>query len=217
MRDLYPGYDVLAKRETQSWNDITRRVIAERLGVDPATHKFFSDEEWATLRAICDRIIPQPAARTDPVPIAALLDRKLTHGLHDGYRNAQLPPAREAWKRGLHAIEKEASALRLAPFPALAPDQQDELLRDMQEGKLHDAAWGDMPCALFFKARLLPDIVKTYYAHPTAWSEIGWGGPASPRGYVRLRADFRDPWEASEARPGHAVQALRENRRVGNR
>jgi len=24
-----------------------------------------------------------------------------------------------------------------------------------------------------------------YYMQPTAWSEIGWGGPASPRGYVR--------------------------------
>ena len=57
MRDLYPGYDVLAKRDTPSWNDITRKVIAERLGVDPSAHSFFSDEEWATLRAVCDRII----------------------------------------------------------------------------------------------------------------------------------------------------------------
>jgi hypothetical protein len=40
--------------------------------------------------------------------------------------------------------------------------------------------------------------VFAYYAHPTAWSEIGWGGPASPRGYVRLDFNERDPWEAAE-------------------
>ena len=46
------------------------------------------------------------------------------------------------------------------------------------------------------------DIVRAYYAHPTAWSEIGWGGPASPRGYVRMDFDERDPWEAAEAKHG---------------
>src|SRR5262252_10658338 len=54
-----------------------------------------------------------------------------------------------------------------------------------------------------------------YYMHPTAWSEIGWGGPASPRGYVRMDFDRRDPWEAAEAKPGREAEALRENRRVG--
>ena len=82
-------------------------------------------------------------------------------------------------------------------------------------GELRNQAWGDMPCGLFFKARLLPDIVKTYYSHPTAWNEIGWGGPASPRGYVRLGADRRDPWEAAEAKRGREAKAYRENKRVG--
>lgn len=43
---------------------------------------------------------------------------------------------------------------------------------------------------------LLAAIVKIYYAHPAAMSEIGFGGPASPRGYVRLGADRFDGWEA---------------------
>ncbi len=60
------------------------------------------------------------------------------------------------------------------------------------------------------------DIVHAYYAHPTAWSEIGWGGPASPRGYVRMDFDERDPWEAAEAATdGDAKTARRKNRRVG--
>ena len=50
-----------------------------------------------------------------------------------------------------------------------------------------------MDCAVFFAKRLLPDVVFAYYAHPTAWNEIGFGGPASPRGYVRMGFDRRRP------------------------
>ena len=72
-----------------------------------------------------------------------------------------------------------------------------------------------MPPELFFAKRLLHDVVGAYYAHPAAWNEIGFGGPASPRGYVRMNFDRRDPWEAAEARPGREDEARRENARVG--
>jgi hypothetical protein len=48
---------------------------------------------------------------------------------------------------------------------------------------------------------VIPDITHAYYAHPTAWNEIGFGGPASPRGYARMGLDRRDPWEAPRAQP----------------
>ena len=53
-----------------------------------------------------------------------------------------------------------------------------------------------------------------YYSHPTAWSEMGFGGPASPRGYVRMELDRRDPWEAAESKAGGEAHALRENKHV---
>jgi hypothetical protein len=56
-----------------------------------------------------------------------------------------------------------------------------------------------MPCKLFFNERAVHDIAGAYYAHPTAWNEIGFGGPASPRGYVRMGFDKRDPWDAVES------------------
>jgi hypothetical protein len=52
----------------------------------------------------------------------------------------------------------------------------------------------------FFADPLLKAIAGLSYAHPVAWSDIGFGGPASPRGYVRLGFDTRDPWEAKERR-----------------
>jgi len=71
-----------------------------------------------------------------------------------------------------------------------------------------------MSPAHFFEQRLLHDIVVAYWSHPTAWNEIGWGGPASPRGYVRMGLDRRDPWEAVEAKPGQEEVVRRQNRRV---
>jgi hypothetical protein len=213
MNDRYPGYDVLAKRRTPSWNDATRRVIDQRLAL-PRGPRFFTEDEWLTLTAICDRIVPQPKDRP-PVPLAAMVDDKMASNRTDGYRDARLPKMQDAWRRGLRALDAEARARRGGRFNALDAAEQDALLTRMQRGAADNPAWDGMPGELFFKHRLLHDVVAAYYAHPTAWNEIGFGGPASPRGYVRMGFDHRDPWEAAEAKPGHEQDALLKNRDVG--
>ncbi len=210
--DRYPGYDVLAKRHSVSWNDATRRTIDHRLSL-PGEPRFFTEAEWQTLAAVCDRIMPQPKDRP-PVPLAAMLDDRLLSGRTDGFRYAELPQQDEAWRRGLAALDAEARARHGGRFHAIDATEQDELLRRMQQGELSGPEWGGMSSRLFFEHRLLHDIATAYYAHPTAWNEIGFGGPASPRGYVRMDFDRRDPWEAAEAKPGQEARALRENRRV---
>jgi hypothetical protein len=213
MPERYPGYDVLAKRFTPSWNRQTRAVIERRKAVQQEP-RFLPAEEFSILRAIAERIVPQPKSR-EPIPVAALVDDRLFRGETDGYRNAGLPPEREAWLRGLKAFEAEARRAHGNGFVPLAEYSRDALLEQAQAGSLGDPAWGAMRCDLFFRDRLLPDIVKAYYSHPTAWSEIGFGGPASPRGYVRMGWNRRDPWEAAEAHRGEEAAALRSNRRVG--
>lgn len=211
----YPGYDVLAKRDSPSWNEQTRRVIDQRLAVDADAHRFFCDEEWPTVRAVCDRVIPQPQDKPGRVPIAALLDEQLHRSATEGYRDARLPPMREAWKQAVRALDAESLHSHGRRFHALEGEQQDTLLRRVQHGEVHKAAWETLPAKTFFEERVLRDITRLYYGHPTAWNEIGFGGPAAPRGYVRMGFDRRDPWEASEAHPGREEQARRENARVG--
>lgn len=213
MSERYPGYDVLAKRHTPSWNEQTRRVIDRRLAL-PREPRFLAEAEWRTLEAVCGRIVPQPKTRP-PVPTAAMVDARLFENRGDGYRDYRLPPLREAWQKGLKAIRIEARRRHGVGFEALDAVEQDALLRAAQDGLLSDPAWEGMDCALFFAKRLLLDIVMAYYGHPTAWNEIGFGGPASPRGYVRMNFDRRDPWEAAEASPGREAEAARENSRVG--
>jgi hypothetical protein len=74
---------------------------------------------------------------------------------------------------------------------------------------------GRLRLFVLFLHRVIPDITHAYYAHRSAWNEIGFGGPASPRGYVRMGLDRRDPWEAVEAHPGEEATAARKNARVG--
>lgn len=209
----YPGYDVMAKRRTQSWNETTRQVINRRLAV-PREPQFFTLGEWKTLEAVSRRIMPQQD-RHPPIPLAAYVDHRLVLGIGDGYRYATMPHDGDAWRRGLAALEAEAQARHSLAFHALPPSDQDELLALMQRGELNDPAWQGMPPATFFAHRLVPDITHAYYAHPAAWNEIGFGGPASPRGYVRMGLDRRDPWEAAEIEPKEQAATERKNSRVG--
>jgi hypothetical protein len=210
--ERYPGYDVLAKWSGPSWNDKTREVITRRLSIAPEP-RFFTADEYETVAAIADRIVPQPADRP-PVPIAALVDRKLDEQIMDGFRRPGVPRDGEAWRLGLKALNAEAAAAYGKRFSELAEALQDKLLRAAEAGELTSAEWNSLRSEVFFRHRLGRDIVLAYYAHPTAWSEIGWGGPASPRGYVRLDLDERDPWEAAEAKDGNDATAFRSNRRV---
>ncbi|MEO6968920.1 MAG: gluconate 2-dehydrogenase subunit 3 family protein [Rhodanobacteraceae bacterium] len=214
MPDRFPGYDVLAKRDTPSWNEQTRRVIDARLAT-PNEPRFFNAGEWQTLTAICDRIVPQPNDRA-PVPIAALVDRKMANDEGDGYRRASLPKMQQAWQRGLAALDAAAVAKYADHFHTLAAAEQDELLNSLQGGKLDGPEWKVMPSNTFFNERIAHDILVAYYSHPISWNEIGFGGPASPRGYVRMYYNRRDPWEAVEAKPGEENAARKANDALGN-
>ena len=211
--ERFPGYDVLAKRNTPSWNEQTRRALNRRLAV-PLEPRFFTAEEWQTLESVCGRIMPQPSGRP-PVPLAAYVDEKLLLSREDGYRNAKMPRQGEAWRRGLAALDGAArQAHDGRRFHQLHAAEQDALLRQAQRGELSGPAWGGMPSRTFFAERVVHDVTSAYYAHPTAWNEMGWGGPAGPRGYVRMGFDKRDPWEAAEAKPGQEEKVRRENRHV---
>jgi hypothetical protein len=208
----YPGYDVMSKRESQSWDDKTREVIDARLALEfrPA---FFSADEWKTLVALCDRVMPQVQGRAR-APLAAYVDRQLLQGKTKGYRLAGMPQPAEAWKRALAALDEVAQRRHGRAFALLTESDQDAMLAQMADGSFGSEAMRGMPSHTFWTSHVIHDVVGAYYAHPRAWSEIGWGGPASPRGYVRLALDRRDPWEPEEAAPGREARAVRENERV---
>ncbi|MGE5270673.1 MAG: gluconate 2-dehydrogenase subunit 3 family protein [Thiohalocapsa sp.] len=196
-RNPFPTYDVLDKRGSPSWNDQTRAVVDKRLHAVP-DRRFFSESEWQILEAVCARLIPQPDRAENPVPIVPFIDERLHQDQGNGYRYEGMPPQREAWRRGVRAIDDEARQRWGKGFRELPDNQQDAVLRAIQHGDVRSATWEGLPPTRFFSSTLLHEVVGIYYAHPAAWSEIGYGGPAAPRGYVRLGFDRRDSWEAVE-------------------
>ena len=192
----YRAYDVLDKWDSPSWNDQTREAVRKRLDEVPK-RRFLSEEQWWLLEAIVDRLMPQPD-REEPVPIVPWIDDMLHKNHTPGFRYADMPRMQDAWRQGLDAIAAEAHNRHGKQFEQLSPDEQDSLLTDIQENRVERRYWGELPAGGFFLHHLLKQVVGVYYSHPSAWSEIGYGGPAAPRGYARLGFDERDPWEAEE-------------------
>ena len=198
-RTRYPGYNVLDKWSSPDWDDQTREVVRKRLEEIPII-RFFTKQEARTLRAVAERIIPQPdRSEAEKVPIVPWIDEKLYEDRRDGYRYEELPPQREAWRAGLAGINESSGALFGGKsFVELDPLFQDVVLRHIERGDAPGATWQQLPPARFFTDVLSITIAKIYYAHPLAWNEIGYNGPSSPRGHVRKWEGGVDPWEARE-------------------
>lgn len=187
---------VLAKRNSPSWDAITRTVVDARLAT-PNAARFLGPSHWRALVALCACVVPQPQRGSGhAIPVAALVDGKLLEDRRDGYRDARLPPLRDAWSTGLAALDAECQHAFGHAFADLGDDERRTMVTRMQAGELKRREWHGMPCDVFFKKRVLHDVCTAFYSHPYAWDALGFGGPANPRGYVRLGFDRRDPWEA---------------------
>lgn len=193
----YPDSDILDQRG--HWDPATRRVVLDRVHNIPA-YRYFTVHEQATLEALCARIIPQdqrPIARR--VPLAPWIDQRCHLGVLSGFRFDDMPPDEVAWRQGLAGLDQAANALHAADFADLLPGQQDAVLAVIRDGQPPGAVWAELPVGRWWVYVVLRQVTGVYYAHPYAWDEIGFGGPAYPRGYFALNNGAPEPWEAREA------------------
>ncbi len=195
----YPGFSTLAQQKF--WDEATRSLVLKRVN-DPPPLRFFSPREAQLMQAVIDRIVPQDDRAADhKIPILNTIDDRLFHNRIDGYRYEDMPPDTEAHRLGLQAIDIIAREAHGKSFVDLPPDQQELVLQsihDCQPPAAHDI-WAKMNCQRYWML-LVQDCIEGYYAHPWAWDEIGFGGPAYPRGYMRLEHGLPEPWEVEEQR-----------------
>jgi hypothetical protein len=202
----YPGYNALDQFD--HWDEKTQKVIQQRLHNIPAL-TFFTPEEARCLAAVAERIIPQTERSPEQrVPVVPFIDETLAKNETEGFREPDMPWHQEAWRLGLAGIEETSQALYERPFLELDGSQQDSVLRCIEKGSPSGQAWKQVPARKFFQ-QLVEQVATIYYAHPAAWSEIGWAGPASPRGYVRAGYGMRDPWEPVERAAASSVEIVR--------
>ena len=195
----YPGFSTL--NQQAFWDDATRKLVLSRVHDVPPI-RFFSEQELPLIEAVVNRLIPQDdREQAFRIPIVPQMDKKLYEDRIPGYRYEDMPPQREAMRLGLQGIEAIAAHLFGKAFPDLDPTQQDEVLLTLHDGQppAGELIWKQVP-AVHFWVQILNDAVEAYYAHPYAWDEIGYGGPAYPRGYFRLSFGEPEPWEVEERR-----------------
>jgi hypothetical protein len=196
----YEGWDVLDQWDSASFNDLTRQVLRQRLEHPPG-RRFFTPAQFVVLEAACARLL---ATEPGVPPIANFIDDDLAQGRGEGFRHPDHPRADIAWRHGIDGLDATARRLRGAGFDSLDGARQDDVLRAVQAGDVAAEDFGPVDPQHFFVHLLLKSAAGHFYGRPEGWNEIGFGGPAGPRGYVRLDLDRRDPWEAPLAPRGVA-------------
>ena len=195
----YAGYSTIAQKK--SWEKATRDVVTQRVESSPPI-SFFTEQEATLMGAVIDRVMPQDdRAEKRTIPILPILDERLYKNSLNGFRYEDMPPDQDAYRLAIRAIEEMSLVRFKEPFIALSVYQQELILQSLHDGKPDpdNAVWEKMPVDRFW-AMLMEDCVTAYYSHPWAWDEIGFGGPAYPRGYMRLENGQPEPWEKDERR-----------------
>jgi hypothetical protein len=182
MHGRYPDYDVLS--EASHWDEATRSVVLDRVA-NPPRYTFFEPEERATLEAFCDTVTAQDAEPR--IQVLRYIDQRLAQGKLDGYQHVELPDDRELWHQAAQVLDREG-------FAALDAQGREAVCEALSKGELE---WEGIDSSKAWSV-LMRYVLAAFYAHPWAWNEIGFGGPAYPRGYSRFGEGTREEWEGEE-------------------
>lgn len=192
-RGRFPGYDVLD--EVERWDDVTAGVVLDRLA--PITElSFFTMAEEAIATALCDLLLGQD---DEPrIPVVALIDRRLALGETDGWHYDDMPEDGQAWRGTLHHLDDDARQETGRGFAELDRKAQALIVQQVQDLDKDSADWHGLPAGQVWSL-WTRYACAAFYSHPWAWNEIGFGGPAYPRGYKNRHVDGREPWEVADA------------------
>jgi Gluconate 2-dehydrogenase subunit 3 len=195
----FPDYDVLDN--AGHWDEVTREIVLDRVNRTPEI-RFFSEPEATTAGALCDLLTAQD--REPRIPVLNYVDEKLAQGSLDGYRYFDMPDDRDVWRIVLRGLDEQSQKRAGgATFASLSDEQRLGVVSDFADGKLRGGVWEEINVKHAFSV-VMRAVIQAFYSHPWAWNEIGFGGPAYPRGYSRfgsphLQVAECEPWEGREA------------------
>lgn len=192
----FPGFDVMS--QSRHWDDETRSVVIERLHALPPV-RFFTVDEQATAKALFDQLLDQRAEEGEEIiDVVRMVDSRLAEEETDGWHYDTMPTDGEAWRRSLAALDEHARDRHGRSFAECEGDEQQAVLREIESSK--EERWHGMPPSAVWSL-WTRYAVTAFYSHPWAWNEIGFSGPAYPRGYKAAGVNKREPYEVPDAMP----------------
>ncbi len=191
-RGRFNGFDVLDN--VDAWDDLTAGVVLARLAL-PGDLSFFTPAEVRVAAPLLDLLLAQDG---DPrVPVLALIDQRLAVGETDGWHYDDLPEDGVAWRRSLEFLADDAARARNGrAFDQLSNAEQAACVQGVQDRAQRQACWHGW-VAEHIWSLWTRYACTAFYSHPWAWNEIGFPGPAYPRGYLNPGINSLERWEAS--------------------
>jgi hypothetical protein len=203
----YPAYDVLS--QTSHWDDVTRRIVLDRVENVPPI-EFFTTDEARTLDAFCNVATAQDAEPR--IAVLNYVDEKLHAGKRDGWRFFDLPDDDELWRLVARGLDEQARHHSYESFADAPLETQIGVVHRFSKGELHGGVWEQVNVSRAFSV-VMRYVAQAFYSHPWAWNEIGFGGPAYPRGYGAFGSPHlgeKESWEADESVHYDPVRDVRE-------
>ena len=120
-----------------------------------------------------------------------------------------MPDDRETWRLVARGLDEAAHERGAASYGEADAETQLEICEAFAEERLSGGVWLELPVTRAWSVAMRA-ILAAFYSHPWAWNEIGFGGPAYPRGYMRLGIGQKEPWEGEDAFPLDPVADVRE-------
>jgi hypothetical protein len=188
----FPGFDVLS--QAKHWDTVTAGLITARTG-PPAAPCFFTDAERPCAAALLNQLTGQCGEPLE-VPVAEMVDARLAAGETDGWHYADMPEDGQAWRDTLGYLDKDAHARCGTAFADAPPEDQAAIIQAVQDGR----EWHGLIAARVWSL-WTRYACTAMYSHPHAWSEMGFPGPAYPRGYKNAGVGRLEPFEVADARP----------------
>jgi len=159
----------------------TRKVLLARLNKTTHAPAFFTLEEFTLLRAVTDCLLAQQADN-HLADVAAMIDKRLAAKTGPGWRFDALPADGTAYQTGLKGIAESVLLLHHQNFTDLSREEQNSLLKTVQEGNATGETWKIFPSQLFFTL-MLTEATEHFYSCPAAQEEITYTGFADAQGW----------------------------------
>ena len=192
-RGRFPGFDVLDTID--AWDDVTAGAVLARLAL-PGELAFFTPHEVGIAAPLLDLLLDQD---DDPrIPVLAMIDERLAVGETDGWHYDDMPQDSQAWRETLAALDEDAKSVHSGRgFAALTASEQADLIQAVQDRGDNGEQWHEWPAKRVWSL-WTRYACTAFYSHPWAWNEIGFPGPAYPRGYLNAGVNSRERWEVAD-------------------